>query len=99
MRVVLCTCPPADAERIARGLVEKGAACVNILPGVRSIYVWQGAVQDDAESLLMVKAAEDRLPALEAALKELHPYELPEWVVLGVDEALTSPAYRAWVHG
>lgn len=99
MRVVLCTCPPAEAERIARGLVERGAACVNVLPGVRSFYAWAGALQADDESLLVIKAAVERLPALQAALKELHPYELPEWVVLPVDEALTSEAYRAWVRG
>lgn len=97
MRVILCTCPPADAERIARGLVERGAACVNILPGVRSIYAWQGKLCDDAESLLVVKAAAERVDALRAALPELHPYELPEWVVLPTDETLTSPAYRDWV--
>jgi periplasmic divalent cation tolerance protein len=97
MRVVLCTCPPADAERIARGLVERGAACVNIVPGVRSIYRWKGQVCDDAESLLVVKAAQGRVSELQEALKALHPYELPEWVVLSPDEWLTSAAYRAWV--
>lgn len=97
MRVVLCTCPPAEAERIARTLVEKGAACVNVLPGVRSLYRWKGELCDDAEALLVIKAAVERLPSLHAALREVHPYELPEWVVLGVDEALTSDAYRRWV--
>lgn len=97
MRVALCTCPPAEAERIARGLVERGAACVNVLPAVRSIYRWKGVVEAGEETLLVVKAAAEKLPALHAALAELHPYELPEWVVLPVDEALSSPAYLAWV--
>jgi periplasmic divalent cation tolerance protein len=97
MRVVLCTCPPDRAEAIARGLVERGAACVNIVPAVRSIYRWQGAIHDDAEALLVVKAAADRVETLRAALGELHPYELPEWVVLTPDAGLTSAAYAAWV--
>lgn len=97
MRVALCTCPPDRAEAIARGLVARGAACVNVLPAVRSIYRWQGEVHDDAEALLVVKAAAEVMPALAAALAELHPYELPEWVVIATDEALTSPAYAAWV--
>src|SRR5271156_2315178 len=97
MRVILCTCPPAAAEGLARGLVEQGAACVNILPGVRSIYRWQGKVCDDAESLLLIKAAVEKVASLQAAMKALHPYELPEWVVLPADEVLTSDAYRAWV--
>lgn len=97
MRVVLSTCPPAEAERIARGLLARGAACVNIVGPVRSLYVWEGAVCDDQESLLVVKVAAERVAALGEALGGLHPYALPEWVVLGTDEALTSPAYRAWV--
>jgi len=97
MRVILCTCPPADAERIARAIVEAGAACVNILPAVRSIYRWQGKLCDDAESLLVIKAAAERVSALEQTLRRVHPYELPEWVVLSPDEALTSAAYRDWV--
>ncbi len=99
MRVVLCTCPPDAAEPLARGLVEKGAACVNVVPGVTSFYVWDGALQRDAEALLVVKADEERLPAIESALGELHPYSLPEWVVLAPDEDLSSAAYRDWVHG
>ena len=97
MRVVLCTCPPGDAERIARALVEAGAACVNVLPGVRSLYRWQGKLCDDTESLLVIKAAAGHVSALEQAMRSVHPYELPEWVVLTPDEALTSAAYRAWV--
>jgi periplasmic divalent cation tolerance protein len=96
MRVVLCTCPPADAERIARHLLAQGASCVNVLPAVRSLYVWKGEVCDDAEALLVVKAAAERVEALCASLVGVHPYELPEWVVLDADP-LTSPEYRAWV--
>lgn len=97
MRVVLCTCLPADAERIARALLDAGAACVNVLPTVRSFYRWEGKTCDDAESLLVIKVATDRVPALETALRRVHPYQLPEWVVLPTDDVLTSEAYRAWV--
>ena len=97
MRVILCTCPPAEAERIARGLVERGAACVNVVGPVRSIYTWKGEICDDSESLLVIKAASERVEALRLSLADLHPYELPEWVVLDVDREHTSAAYAAWV--
>ena len=97
MRVALCTCPEPDAARIARALVERGAACVNALPGVRSTYRWKGEVHEDAETLLVVKADDDVVDTLREALGEVHPYELPEWVVLDVDGARTSDAYRRWV--
>lgn len=97
MRVVLSTCPPVDAERIAKALVKAGAACVNILPAVRSIYSWKGQLCDDSEALLLIKAAPDRVAPLHETLRSVHPYELPEWVVLAPDELLTSVAYRAWV--
>ncbi len=99
MRVVLCTCPPAEAGRIAHALVEAGAACVNIVPGLTSVYRWQGTVHEDAEALLIIKAAAERVDALREQLRTVHPYALPEWVVLTPDEALTSSAYRAWVRG
>ena len=97
MRVALCTCPPADADRIARALVDAGAACVNVLPGVKSVYRWKGAVQEDAESLLVVKVAVDRAETVRARMESEHSYELPEWVVLAPDETLTSARYREWV--
>lgn len=97
MRVVLSTCPAAEAERIAKALVLKGAACVNIVPGVRSVYLWKGQLQDESETMLVIKASAERLPMLEALLGEVHPYDLPEWVVLQPDETHTSEAYRAWV--
>jgi periplasmic divalent cation tolerance protein len=97
MRVVLCTCPPDAAERIARALVEAGAACVNILPAVRSIYRWKGQICDEGESLLVIKVASEQVPAVEQKMRATHPYELPEWVVLPTDELLTSREYRSWV--
>ncbi len=86
----------ADAERLARALVEgRLAACVNVVPGVVSTYRWKGAVERDEEQLLVVKTRADRIDALREALVTLHPYELPEFVVLPV-EAGHAP-YLAWV--
>jgi periplasmic divalent cation tolerance protein len=97
VQVAFITAPdPACAEAIARALVEERlAACVNVLPGVRSIYRWEGAVQDEAETLLIVKTRAERAQALEARVRALHPYEVPE--VLRVDAAGGSPPYLAWV--
>lgn len=90
-------CPDAaTAERIARALVEERlAACVNRLPGVQSIYRWQGEVEQADEVLLLIKTTADRLPALTARLHALHPYELPELVAVEVRAGL--PAYLDWV--
>jgi periplasmic divalent cation tolerance protein len=98
VRVVLCNCPPAEAERIARGLLEaRVAACVNLVPGVRSLYWWQGAVCDEVETTLLIKTADDRVDALRATIERLHPYEVPEVVVLEVDVARSLSAYVDWV--
>lgn len=76
-----------DAERIARALVEQGvAACVNVVPGVVSFYRWKGALERDAETLLVIKTMGERLEALRAALLALHPYELPELVALPIGD-------------
>ncbi len=95
--VVLCTVPSTEvAERLARGVVEaKLAACVNIVPGVRSIYRWEGAVQDDQELLLVVKSTQARYAALEAWLTEQHPYDVPE--VIALDTTVGSRAYLDWL--
>jgi periplasmic divalent cation tolerance protein len=86
----------ADAERLARALVERRlAACVNVVPRVVSHYRWKGALQRDEERLLVVKTRAERVGALRAALVELHPYELPELVVLQV--AAGHAPYLAWL--
>lgn len=96
MFVVLCTAPVEVAPALARGWVEAGvAACVNLVPGVRSIYAWQGAVCDDAETLLICKTA--RAEALADAIRADHPYDTPEIVVLTLDDARTDARYLAWV--
>lgn len=84
------------AARIARELVERRlAACVNIVPGVRSIYRWQGRVEDERELLLIVKSTHERLAELVEAIGRLHPYDVPEIVAL--DPADVAPAYASWL--
>ena len=95
--VALSTAPDAEvAARVARALVEGGAvACVNLVPGVRSIYRWQGAVRDDAEVLLVIKTTAEGAARAEAALRAAHPYAVPEWVVLPVEAGFVG--YLDWV--
>jgi periplasmic divalent cation tolerance protein len=97
VRVVWVTAPDVEtATRIARTLVEeRWIACANLVPGVRSIYRWQGRVEDEAEVLLVMKTSSDRCEALAARVKELHPYELPEVIALPVVGG--SGAYLDWV--
>ena len=95
--VIYCNCPDlATAERIATCVVgERLAACVNIVPGLISIYRWQGAVQRDSELLLMLKTVSTLYPRLEARLRELHPYQIPEIIALPIQAGL--PAYLDWI--
>lgn len=95
--VVLVTAPdPAAAARLATALVEEGlAACGNLLPGLRSIYRWEGKLCDESEALLLLKTARGRFAALEARVRELHPYAVPEILALPVAEG--SEPYRRWV--
>lgn len=95
--VVLTNLPDRGAaERLADALVEQRlAACVNILAPCRSVYRWNGAVQHDEEYPVLIKTNADRYPALEAAIRAAHPYELPEIVAVKVESGL--PAYLAWV--
>src|SRR3982750_643479 len=86
----------AAAERLAELLVEKHlAACVNILAPCRSVYRWKDAVQHDEEHPMLIKTTAERYPALEQALREGHPYELPEIIAVSVERGL--PAYLEWV--
>jgi periplasmic divalent cation tolerance protein len=96
-RVALATAPDAEiAARIAHALVgERLAACANLVPQVRSIYRWQGRVEDDTEVLLVIKTRADRVAALADRLRSLHPYETPELVVLPVVGGLAP--YLAWI--
>ncbi len=95
--MVYCTCPDRDtATRIASALVERRqAACANIVPGLVSIYRWEGAVQQDGEELLLIKTTADAYEAVEASILELHPYELPEVIAVPLVRGLAG--YLAWV--
>jgi periplasmic divalent cation tolerance protein len=91
------TCPDeASAEAIARALVEERlAACVNRLPGLRSVYRWEGKVECGDEVLLVIKTTRDRLETMTARVQALHPYELPELIAVEVAGGLA--AYLDWV--
>jgi periplasmic divalent cation tolerance protein len=95
--VVLVTTPtPEKAAEIARAVVEERlAACGNVVPGLRSIYRWEGKVQDDAEALLLLKTTRARLDELRERVLALHPYDVPEVLALPV-EAGSAP-YLAWI--
>ena len=95
--VVLTTLPAdADAPGFARQLVdERLAACVNLLPAMESIYRWDGRVEQDTERQLVLKTSRDRVPALWERVRELHPYETPEFVVVPVIDG--SDAYLRWI--
>ena len=85
----------ADAAALARTLVEERlAACVNVVPGMTSIYRWKGSVDQEREQQLIIKTTPDRVEALEARLRQLHPYEVPEFIRL---EAEAGAAYGDWV--
>ena len=95
--LVLTTCPDAEsAEALARGLVEAGlAACVNVVPGLRSYYRWEGRMESASEHLLVAKTRSDRYAAVEGAIRAGHPYQLPEILAVPVAEGLTE--YLKWV--
>ena len=97
--VVLVTAPSEDeGRRIGRVLVdERLAACVNVVGPIHSIYRWEGAVEDAQEWLLVVKARAADFPSLEARVRALHPYEVPEVLALPVYRG--AVAYLAWLDG
>ena len=96
--LILTTMPDDDrADVLARTLVEERlAACVNVHGPMRSSYRWKGQIECDGERQVVIKTLRERLPALESRLRALHPYELPEFVVLAAD---ASEAYGGWVVG
>jgi periplasmic divalent cation tolerance protein len=92
--IVLCTAPVSHAQTLARTLLEeRRVACVNLM-GVRSVYRWDGKVTDDDEQLLIMKAPADVVDALVARIPQIHPYSVPEVVVLPASKVL--PDYLAW---
>jgi periplasmic divalent cation tolerance protein len=95
--VVLSACDSEEqATRLARELVEQRvAACVNIIPGARSVYRWKGQIEDAPEWLLLIKSRRDLFDALRAAIGKLHTYEVPELVALPIVDG--SDAYLRWL--
>lgn len=97
VRVVLVTVPDEESGlALARSLVgERLAACVNLVPGLRSIYRWQGGIEETGELLLLLKTRAELVDDLTRRVAELHPYDLPEVLALGVSGGLS--AYLDWV--
>ncbi|MGD8567701.1 MAG: divalent-cation tolerance protein CutA [Gammaproteobacteria bacterium] len=95
--IVLSTCPSQEvAESIAAKLVEnKLAACVNIVPGLTSVYEWQGKVETDREHLLIAKTVSSAYQAVENTILDSHPYELPEIVSIPINNGLAN--YLSWI--
>jgi len=91
------TCPnPETAQHLARQLLEKRlVACVNLVPQITSMYWWEGKIQEDCEVLLIAKTLAERIEELKRVIPELHPYDVPELLVLPVEDGL--PAYLSWV--
>ena len=96
-RIVLSTAgSEEEGARIAKSLVErKLCACVNLVPKIRSFYRWEGAVQDDAEVLLIIKTTQDKLQSLSDLLAEIHSYDVPEVLAIAVDQG--SASYLEWL--
>jgi periplasmic divalent cation tolerance protein len=94
--LAITTTPEKDAVRISKALVEsKFCACINIISNVTSIYHWKGNVETDTESILLIKTEKEFIELIEAKLKEVHPYELPELIVLPIDWGKSE--YLDWI--
>src|SRR5208283_4975642 len=96
-KLVLTTCGSlAEARSIAHALIERQlAACVNIVPQIESVYRWQGEVETSAECMLVIKTTHDAFDRLRQALSELHSYELPECIEIGIEDG--TSAYLEWI--
>lgn len=96
-RIVLSTAGSRDeAEKLARTVIERRlAGCVNLIPNLTSIYRWQGAIETAHEVLMLIKTSEERLPELESALREMHSYDVPEFVVIALESG--NQAYLDWL--
>ncbi len=96
IRVVLVTAPPAEAEKLARKLLDaRLIACANLIPGVKSLYWWDGKINRDAETIIMMKTSKKNVTKLLARVKQLHSYSVPEFLTLKPMEG--NPDYLAWV--
>ncbi|HUF11932.1 MAG TPA: divalent-cation tolerance protein CutA [Longimicrobiales bacterium] len=97
VRIVLVTTPDVESARaLARTLVEERlAACGNVVPGIVSVYRWQDAVREDAEALLVLKTSDAQLRTLTDRVTELHPYDVPEVLALGIEQG--NQPYLEWL--
>ena len=95
--IVLCTVPDRDtAEEIANILIADNlAACVNIVPGITSVYRWENRIEQAEELMLVIKTGSKAFSALQAKIVDLHPYELPEIIAVPIQDGL--PAYLNWL--
>ncbi|MHC1590839.1 MAG: divalent-cation tolerance protein CutA [Candidatus Helarchaeales archaeon] len=94
--VVFVTCSPKQASEIARAVVEsKLAACVNVIPNVTSVYTWQGKVEEDQESLLVMKTREELFESLKEKILNIHSYDLPEIIFLPIKSG--HQPYLEWI--
>ena len=95
--LVYCTCPDeASAQLVASTLVDEGlAACVNILPGIQSVYRWEGKRERAQEHLLIIKTLRSAYRQLESTIVQRHPYELPEIIAVPITQGLAG--YLAWI--
>ena len=95
--IVYCSAPDTATSRtLARTVVEERlGAGANIIPGLQSVYHWQGEIEEAREELLLIETTADRYPALESRLRELHPYELPKIVAVPIEQGLAP--YLDWV--
>jgi periplasmic divalent cation tolerance protein len=96
VKIILCTAPPQGAAKLARTLLdEKLIGCCNILPGVRSLYVWEGAVQDEREELMLMESTDALVDRAMSRLEELHPYSVPKVTSISAD-SVNAP-YLKWL--
>lgn len=97
VHIAYCTCPDQNtAEALAESLlVKRLAACVNILPGIKSMYLWEGKIERAEEALLLIKTTEGRIPALIERIEQEHPYDVPEVISHPIVDG--HPAYLEWV--
>lgn len=96
-QMIYCTCPDKEAAKKLAGLLisKKLAACVNILPGITSVYSWQDQVETTQEHLLLIKTRADNYSQIETTLFKHHPYEVPEIVAVNIERGL--PEYFEWM--
>lgn len=96
LRLILTTAPPERAPELARTLLEaKLIGCCNLIPGVRSLYWWEGAIQDDAEVVLLMESPVEHVERAVERLAAIHPYSVPK--ILVIDPASANAPYLAWL--